>query len=171
MRTIVDPMGFSRSALPSDAESVMVELDGSLSSAESLWRMVLAMAQKDHAWCIQYDVNHPARLIYVTEWQVFGLVPPPDEMAEVLVRAIDQITRPKSFMTRVVSRVRSLWANRVTRSVWVKHDQELVPWVASWPRRASNGPVVLFRETYPGPDPDFSMVDPAAGTADINLTG
>jgi hypothetical protein len=144
MRTIIESP---------DDELAMVEWDGSLSSAEALWRMVLAMALKDHAWCIQYDVKHPARLIYITEWQVYGLVPPPDELADLLVRAIDRITRPRSFVARLLTRATSRSANRVTRSFWVKHEETLIPWVATWPHRASDGPVVIFRENYPGPDP------------------
>jgi hypothetical protein len=79
MRRIIETTELSKCAVPSDDGSVMIELDGSLSSAEALWRMVLAMAMMDHAWCIQYDVKHPLRLMYVTSTQVYGLVPPPDE--------------------------------------------------------------------------------------------
>ena len=53
MRTIIDPLEFWTGAASSDDGQAMVELDGSLSSAETLWRMVLAMALEDHAWCIQ----------------------------------------------------------------------------------------------------------------------
>jgi hypothetical protein len=155
MRTVIDPMDWSKHTVPSEYGPV-VELDGSLSSAETLWRMVVAMASKDRAWCIQYDVNHPLRLMYVTSWQVYGLVPPPDEMADLIVRAIDRVTRPRSIWRQVLLRTVLNRAGRGTRSFWVKHEEALIRWVASWPRRASDGPVLLFRETYPGPDPSLA---------------
>src|SRR5262245_13285789 len=96
MRRIIECMDVRQHVVEAVDGSVVVELDGSVSSACSLWQMVLAMAMKDRAWCIQYDVHHPLRLLYVTSCSVYGLVPPPDEMAQAMVRAIDRITMPTS---------------------------------------------------------------------------
>jgi hypothetical protein len=153
MWRVIDTAELWKHAAAGEEGSVFVEMDGSISSAGGLWRMVLAMAMNDHAWCIQYDVNHPLRLMYVTSRQVYGLVPPPDEMADNLVRTIDRVTRSPDLFDRIFSAARSCWSRRVTRSFCVRQEGEAVPWVASWPRRASDGPIVLFRETYPGPDP------------------
>lgn len=160
MRRTVDPAEFWKGPISTEGEVVMVELDGSLSSAETLWRMVLAMALKDRAWCIQYDLGHPFKLMYVTSWQVYGLVPPPDDMADVLVRAIDRLTRPRSIPGPLFTLTSSISTGRKTRSFWVRHEGELISWVASWPRRAADGPIVVFRETFPGPDPSLPRPAP-----------
>jgi hypothetical protein len=162
MSRVIETIEFWKHAAPSSGGLVILELDGSLSSVETLWRMVLGMAMKDRAWCIHYDVKHPLRLLYVTSCSVYGLVPPPDDMAEAVVRAIDRVTRPTFAIGQLFSRFRAFIEGRVTRSFAVKYEGETVGWVASWPRRASCGPVVVFRESYPGWDPSKRPVDEAA---------
>jgi len=157
MPRVVDLLELWKHAEESEDGSVVLQLDHSVSSAEALWRMVLAMALKDRAWCIQYDLGHPLTLMYVTSWQVYGLMPPPDDMADLLVRAIDRVTRPLSIWGRCIAILHRWRAGRVTRSFWLNHDGEWISWVASWPRRASDGPIVAFRETYPGPDPSLPV--------------
>jgi hypothetical protein len=153
MPRIVDLAELMKRAPTSEDGFPFIECDGTVVSAETLWGMVLAMALKDGAWCIQYDIRHPQRLMYVTTGVMYGLMPPPDHMADLLVRAIDRITRPTSILGRLLSGARSLRSRRTTRSFLVKYGDELIPWVASWPRQAADGPIVVFRETYPGPDP------------------
>ena len=152
MRRVIETDEFWNHSMQADDGAVMVELDGSPSSVEVLWRMVLGMAMKDRAWCIQYDINHPLRLLNVTSRSVYGLVPPPDEMAELMVHAIDRVTKSTSAFAQLLSTIRLLFSGRITRSFLVTHDGETAAWVVSWPRCANDGPVVLFRETYPGPD-------------------
>lgn len=132
---------------------VRIKLDSSLASGEALWRMVLLMATKERALYIRYDVNQPDRLTYFTSCRVYSLFPPPDEMADVLIRSIDKMTRTKLIFGQMFADIRRQFGGRISRSFWTSVDDQRTPWTASWPTRASDGAIVIFRGTYPGWDP------------------
>ena len=167
MRRVIDTTEFWKLLPPASDDKIgTLEFDGTVSSVETLWRMVLGMAMKDHTWCILYDVNHPARLIDVVERNVYQLLPPPDECAGLMVHAIDRLTRSTGIVGSTFSWLRSLVGDRITRTVWVKYEGAIASWVASWPQKASDGPIVLFRESYPGPDLIRSGVAEASSSSD-----
>jgi len=170
MPRIIDISDFDDRVCEREGTFVRIKMDGSVASGEAIWRMVLLMATKERAWCIRYDLGHPWRLVYCTSCTLYSLLPPPDETADVLVRSIDSLTRPKSLFGRMLADIRKLFGGRVTRSFWTLLGTQRIQWAASWPQRASDGAIVLFRGAYAGWDPSVpEPTEPAKWPSEMEM--
>jgi hypothetical protein len=149
-------------------ETLLVEMAGTAQTAELFWSLVIGMAMKDGAWCVRYHLQGGDRtccLNYFLDWVGYGLVPPPDEMAELLIRGLDRLTRPRGA-TGLLASLRSHFGGRVTRAFDVTYGPRRDSWVASWPGRATDGAIVLFRERVAGLTPLGRGVDRSPESGD-----
>lgn len=129
-------------------DTLPLEIDGRTETAELFWSLVIGMAMKDGAWCVRYHLRDGDRtcvLNYFTDWAGYELIPPPNEMAELLIRSLHSLTCPRG-PAGVLAWLRTLFNGRITRVFDVAYDGHRVSWVASSPARASDGAIVLFRE-------------------------
>jgi hypothetical protein len=135
-------------------ESGLFELDMERPNrtAEVFWSLVIGMAMKDGAWCLRYHLNDGDRtgiLNYFMDWAGYGLIPPPDDWADTMIRGLRRLTCPW-VPSRLFAWLLGLCGRRATRVFDVTHGGQRVTWVANWPARAKDGTIVLFRENVAG---------------------